>query len=154
MNYDDSNAKQLDLLDETEQQLTEPLFTEEETAKIVRGILQGLTQVHGLDIIHRDLKPENIMIRNEELTSDSVVIVDFGLSAKFKATEKFALDDKIGTILFMAPEQISNQSYGKVTTINSHQSLPVRKLICTQQGSLPTTSCAGDIRSTSLETHR
>jgi hypothetical protein len=33
-----------------------------------------------------------------------VVIVDFGLSAKFKASEKFSLDEKIGTILFMAPE--------------------------------------------------
>lgn len=67
-----------------------------------------------MDIIHRDLKPENIMIRNEELSSESVVIVDFGLSARFKATDKFALDDKIGTIMFMAPEQISNQNYGKV----------------------------------------
>jgi len=54
------------------------------------------------------------MIRNEGIASESIVIVDFGLSAKFKATEKFSLDDKIGTILFMAPEQISNQSYGKV----------------------------------------
>jgi serine/threonine protein kinase len=60
--------------------------------------------VHGLDIIHRDLKPENIMIREGRLTHESVVIVDFGLSAKFKAAEKFALDEKIGTILFMAPE--------------------------------------------------
>lgn len=60
--------------------------------------------MHGLDIIHRDLKPENIMIRNEELKSDSIVIVDFGLSAKFKAAEKFSIDDKIGTLLFMAPE--------------------------------------------------
>ena len=73
-----------------------------------------MTQVHGLDIIHRDLKPENIMLRNQPLAPDSVVIVDFGLSAKFKAAERFALDDKIGTILFMAPEQIANQSYGKV----------------------------------------
>jgi len=48
------------------------------------------------------------MIRNEGIASESIVIVDFGLSAKFKATEKFSLDDKIGTILFMAPEQISN----------------------------------------------
>ncbi len=44
------------------------------------------------------------MIRNEKLSSDSVVIVDFGLSAKFKAAEIFSLDEKIGTILFMAPE--------------------------------------------------
>jgi serine/threonine protein kinase len=60
--------------------------------------------VHGLDIIHRDLKPENIMIRNKELKYDCIVIVDFGLSAKFRAAEKFSIDDKIGTLLFMAPE--------------------------------------------------
>ncbi len=59
-------------------------------------------------MIHRDLKPENIMIRNEEINSEAIVIVDFGLSAKFKASEKFSLDEKIGTILFMAPEQIAN----------------------------------------------
>ena len=57
-----------------------------------------------MDIIHRDLKPENIMIRNEEISSEAVVIVDFGLSARFKAADKFALDEKIGTIMFMAPE--------------------------------------------------
>jgi serine/threonine protein kinase len=72
-----------------------------------------------MDVIHRDLKPENIMIRNEDLSApESVVIVDFGLSAKFKAADKFALDDKIGTILFMAPEQINNQNYGKVIINN------------------------------------
>lgn len=60
--------------------------------------------MHGLDIIHRDLKPENIMLRNEELKNECIVIVDFGLSAKFKAAEKFSLDDKIGTLMFMAPE--------------------------------------------------
>jgi serine/threonine protein kinase len=48
------------------------------------------------------------MIRNEEMSAEAVVIVDFGLSAKFKAAEKFSIDDKIGTLLFMAPEQISN----------------------------------------------
>jgi len=49
------------------------------------------------------------------LKNEGIVIVDFGLSAKFKAAEKFSIDDKIGTLLFMAPEQISNQSYGKVS---------------------------------------
>lgn len=45
------------------------------------------------------------MVRNEQsLSSESVVIVDFGLSAKFKAAEKYSIDDKIGTLLFMAPE--------------------------------------------------
>jgi len=84
--------------------LTEPLFSEDEASAILRGILQGLVQVHGLDVIHRDLKPENIMIRNEVLHQECIVIVDFGLSAKFKAAEKFSIDEKIGTLLFMAPE--------------------------------------------------
>jgi len=102
-------------------------------------------QVHGHDIIHRDLKPENIMIRNEGIASESIVIVDFGLSAKFKATEKFSLDDKIGTILFMAPEQISNQSYGKVTFITIFNN-SFRKLICMHVESLLIIFFVGDIR--------
>lgn len=53
------------LLDNIEEQLKEPIFTEDESSRILKGILLGLTQVHGMDIIHRDLKPENIMIRNE-----------------------------------------------------------------------------------------
>lgn len=44
------------------------------------------------------------MLRNSEITSGAVVIVDFGLSAKFKASDEFALNEKIGTILYMAPE--------------------------------------------------
>lgn len=54
------------------------------------------------------------MIRSSEIKPDAVVIVDFGLSAKFKNQNKFSLDDKIGTVLFMAPEQISQLNYGKV----------------------------------------
>ena len=54
------------------------------------------------------------MIRNNDINHSSIVIVDFGLSAKFKLSDKFALDDKIGTLLFMAPEQISHMTYGKV----------------------------------------
>jgi serine/threonine protein kinase len=115
LNYDEANAHtNIDEENDLDEPLVQPLFSEEEASQILQGIIKGLVQVHGLDIIHRDLKPENIMIRNEKLSSDSVVIVDFGLSAKFKASEKFSLDEKIGTILFMAPEQIANQSYGKV----------------------------------------
>lgn len=52
---------------------------------------------------------DNIMLsRSDKLDSDSIKLVDFGLSAKFKANPNSAMDDKIGTVLFMAPEQISN----------------------------------------------
>ena len=45
-----------------------------------------------------------MMMRNDIVSADGIMIVDFGLSAKFKATQKQSLDEKIGTILFMAPE--------------------------------------------------
>ena len=67
------------------------MFREEEAAQIMKGIINGLVQVHELDIIHRDLKMENIMFLNNftkdsSITAESIKIVDFGLSAKFKAT--------------------------------------------------------------------
>lgn len=41
--------------------------------------------IHELDVIHRDIKPENILLdKVEDLISNDVKIVDFGLSAKFK----------------------------------------------------------------------
>ena len=38
------------------------LFTEEETAQIVKAILKGLGPLHNLNYIHRDIKPENIIL--------------------------------------------------------------------------------------------
>ena len=85
--------------------LRESVFSDAEAAEVIIGIITGLTQVHELDIIHRDIKPENILlVQNDKLCAEYIKIVDFGLSAKFRAAQKSQLDDKIGTILFMAPE--------------------------------------------------
>lgn len=81
----------------------------------MKGVLNGLFQVHELDFIHRDIKFENIMVpQSNNFKSEDVNIVDFGFSARFKANPKMQIDDKIGTILFMSPEQISLKNYGKV----------------------------------------
>ena len=67
-------------------QLRNSIFTDEEASQIMRGIITGLVQVHELDIIHRDIKPENILlVKNDMLCSEYIKIVDFGLSAKFRA---------------------------------------------------------------------
>jgi serine/threonine protein kinase len=39
--------------------------------------------LHRKKIIHRDLKPENIMFESDDI--DSLKIIDFGVSAKFKS---------------------------------------------------------------------
>lgn len=61
MNFDDATLRQ----QQDDNELSEPLFSEIEASSLLKGILQGLRLVHGLDIIHRDLKPENIMMRTD-----------------------------------------------------------------------------------------
>ena len=39
-----------------------PIYTDDESAKIMKGFLSGLCAVHELDYIHRDIKPENVML--------------------------------------------------------------------------------------------
>lgn len=43
----------------------------------------------------------------------SVKLADFGLSATFHINIARALNEKMGTLLFMAPEQSKSFSYGK-----------------------------------------
>jgi calcium/calmodulin-dependent protein kinase I/MAP/microtubule affinity-regulating kinase len=75
----------------------------------LKGILTGLMNMHQLNYIHRDIKPENIMFttNNQEFNSENVRIVDFGFSAFSHNNPSKQLNDKIGTLLFMAPELIN-----------------------------------------------
>ena len=68
----------------------------------MRSLLDGVNYIHEKDYIHRDLKPENILFRSP--TSLEVKIVDFGLSASHKVLNFSQLDEKIGTLIYMAPE--------------------------------------------------
>lgn len=47
----------------------------------------------------------------------SVKIVDFGLTEVFKTSNHQYVKDKIGTLIFMAPEQINYTGYGKKVDI-------------------------------------
>jgi len=66
--------------------------------------------------VHRDLKPENVLIgdpNNSKISTDneaqddlkrSIKLADFGLSASFRISTAHSLDERMGTLLFMAPE--------------------------------------------------
>ena len=101
----------------------EGLFTDEEASQIMGGLLNAVKHVHSKNYVHRDLKPDNVLIGNpnrsilNEKDSElkrSIKLADFGLSASFRISMAHSLDEKMGTLIYMAPEQTKNQAYGKV----------------------------------------
>ena len=56
--------------------------SEDEAAKIIRGLMKGLKHIHNQDYVHRDLKPSNVVI-DDPSNFETVKIVDFGLAIKF-----------------------------------------------------------------------
>ena len=82
---------------------------------IIKQILEALSYLHyTCDICHRDIKPENIMFKYNN-DPNSVKLIDFGLSSD--SFEKKNYLDNCGTLIYMAPEQISNKTYSKSVDI-------------------------------------
>jgi serine/threonine protein kinase len=80
-----------------------PIFTDDEASKIMRNLLSAVEHVHSKNFVHRDLKPENILIDDYNDLS-SIKLADFGLSASFRINQSYSLDERMGTLLYMAPE--------------------------------------------------
>jgi serine/threonine-protein kinase len=71
--------------------------------RIMDPILAGLAAAHRAGIVHRDVKPENVL-----LTADGrVKVVDFGLARAQAATRHTQTGQIIGTVAYIAPEQVT-----------------------------------------------
>jgi serine/threonine protein kinase len=78
-------------------------FSDDEASTIIKSLLSAVEHVHSKNYVHRDLKPENILI-DEEHDFRSIKLADFRLSASFRLNTAYSLNERMGTLLFMAPE--------------------------------------------------
>ncbi|MCA9073596.1 MAG: serine/threonine protein kinase [Planctomycetaceae bacterium] len=68
-------------------------------------IAQALEHAHAAGVIHRDLKPANLL-----LTSKGVMkLSDFGIARDTQSTALTAAGKTVGTMSYMAPEQITGK---------------------------------------------
>ncbi|MCB0277224.1 MAG: serine/threonine protein kinase, partial [Calditrichaeota bacterium] len=70
---------------------------------LLREIAGGLAAIHREKIVHRDLKPGNLMLDEQ----GQVRIMDFGLSKSPLVTTMTSLGTVLGTLGYVAPEQIT-----------------------------------------------
>jgi serine/threonine protein kinase len=72
----------------------------------VQQIADALQYAHENKIIHRDIKPENMLLGHRNI----LLLSDFGIAATAHSTSSMSTQIPVGTIPYMAPEQIQAQA--------------------------------------------
>jgi serine/threonine-protein kinase len=84
-----------------------PELSIERAVKIISDACRGIGVAHAAGLVHRDLKPDNLFVTHRDTGEEIVKLLDFGVAKAEEgtSTEHGAL---IGTVRYMAPEQIAH----------------------------------------------
>ncbi len=82
----------------------------EDAVEVAIDVLRGLQAMHAARVIHRDVKPGNVVLRRMHDGSRRAVLIDLGVGRladdDVKVEELTTSDRVVGTLEYMAPEQI------------------------------------------------
>ncbi|MFF4210697.1 serine/threonine-protein kinase [Streptomyces sp. NPDC001796] len=81
----------------------------------LRGLLLGVQALHKAATIHRDIKPANIALRDGRW--DRPVLLDLGLAKQMDASTITVYPGHIGTMPYMAPEQLEGRRARKAADL-------------------------------------
>jgi serine/threonine protein kinase len=85
-----------------------------QTVRIVADIAEALAVAHENNVIHRDLKPENVLIDER----GNAYLTDFGIAKRTTDADNITdADVIIGTLAYLAPEQIQSAAVSPQTDI-------------------------------------
>ncbi|WP_331769909.1 serine/threonine protein kinase (plasmid) [Embleya sp. NBC_00888] len=84
-------------------------------ARLGARLASGLEHVHAAGIVHRDVKPSNVLIG----PGDAPYLADFGISRLVDEPTRSTPGTIVGTISYLAPEQILGQGSGPACDIHA-----------------------------------
>src|SRR5215831_17561484 len=89
-------------------------FTWDQKLAIMEQVCDGLEYAHANRLVHRDIKPANLFLEN----SGRVRVLDFGM-VRVAGSEPTKVGSSLGTLNYMAPEQIRGEQCTAATDVFS-----------------------------------
>ena len=97
-------------------------LTTEQVLSLFTQVASALDAAHAAGAVHRDVKPANILLtgRASDLSTRHVYLTDFGLTKRSSSlTELTSAGQFVGTIHYVAPEQIAGGTVGGTADVYS-----------------------------------
>ncbi len=81
-----------------------------ESVQVLRALADALRHIHAQNVVHRDIKPGNVMVlrgalKDGKLQEGGIKLMDFGIAVGKVLTRLTMTGARVGTPIYMAPEQ-------------------------------------------------